>query len=123
MGLNIRCQVLFCGPIYRIECKHPVASSYCIMAESTGITEEFGDIDISDRRRIGVDDSLLHELDVFNDDIQPAARKMEDLLELAEDMLQYLPAKPKRVFSDKLAKWKAGEGKYSTQQRITDACV
>ena len=41
------------------------------MAESTGISEEFGDIDIGNRRRIGVDDSLLHELDVFNDDIQP----------------------------------------------------
>jgi len=93
------------------------------MAESTGISEEFGDIDIGNRRRIGVDDSLLHELDVFNDDIQPVAHKMEDLFDLAEDMLQHLPAKPKRVFSDKLAKWKAGEGKYSTQQRITDAGV
>jgi len=38
-------------------------------------------------------------------------------------MLHHLPAKPKRVFSDKLAKWKIGEGKYSTQQRITDAGV
>jgi len=93
------------------------------MTEHTGVTEEFADIDIGDRRRISVDDSLLHELDDFNDDIQPEARKMEDLLELAEDMLQYLPAKPKRVFSDKLAKWKAGEGKYSTHQKITDAGV
>jgi len=93
------------------------------MAESTGITEDFGDIEISNRRIIGVDDSLLHELDVINDDTQPAAHKMEDLLDLAEDMLQHLPLKPKRVFYDKLAKWKAGEGKYSTQQRITDAGV
>ena len=48
---------------------------------------------------------------------------MEDLLELAEDMLQHLPAKTKRVLSDKLAKWKAGEDEYSTQQKITDAGV
>ena len=93
------------------------------MMEHTGVTEEFADIDIGDRRIISVDDSLLHELDDFNDDIQPEARKMEDLLELAEDMLQHLPAKPKRVFSDKLAKWKAGEGKYSTYQKIMDAGV
>ena len=93
------------------------------MTEHTGVTEEFADIDIGDRRRISVDDSLLHELDDFNDDIQPEARKMDDLLELAEDMLHYLPTKPKRVFSDKLAKWKAGEGKYSTHQKITDAGV
>ena len=48
---------------------------------------------------------------------------MEDLYDLAENMLHHLPAKPKRVFSDKLAKWKIGEGKYSTQQRIMDAGV
>jgi len=66
---------------------------------------------------------LLDEVDELNDDIQPAAHKMEDLLELAEDMLQHLPAKTKRVLSDKLAKWKAGEDEYSTQQRITDAGV
>jgi len=93
------------------------------MQESTGITEDFDDISIGNRRRIGVDDSLLDEVDELNDDIQPVAHKMQDLLELAEDMLQPLPVKPKRVFSDKLAKWKAGEGKYSTQQRITDAGV
>ena len=98
---------------------HPIAAWRSLQA----YRKNFGDICIDNRRRIGVDDSLLHELDVFNDDIQPEARKMEDLLELAEDMLQYLPAKPKRVFSDKLAKWKAGEGKYSTYQKIMDAGV
>ena len=33
------------------------------MEELTQITEEFGDIDIADRRRIGVDDSLFDEVD------------------------------------------------------------
>jgi len=77
------------------------------MAESTGISQDFDDISIGKRRRIDVDDSLLDEVDELNDDTQPVAHKMEDLLELAEDMLQHLPAKPKRVFSDKLTKWKA----------------
>ena len=40
------------------------------MTEHTGVTEEFVDIDIGDRRIISVDDSLLHELDDFNEDIQ-----------------------------------------------------
>ena len=41
---------------------HPIAAWRSLQA----YRKNFGDIGIDNRRRIGVDDSLLHELDVFN---------------------------------------------------------